>query len=198
MKAMRISSRCRGVRAAHLSSFFWRSGSCVSLPLWILSLPRHVESASEEREGDPGQPDGSHAGLLQEELCQPVGRQSGQSRTTPASKHVEFLRPFLKQTNCVIMSSTPSADPARRHEGVPGLHEQPDENDAPGRQHRALDRWQGPPEVVTHGHGCGGHAAAPLPTAYPAGRAPLICTAERSEHSLNWKKKCTFVFIFSF
>lgn len=37
-----------------------------------LSLPCHIEPASKECEGDPGEPDGSHAGLLQEELCQPL------------------------------------------------------------------------------------------------------------------------------
>lgn len=44
------------------------------------SIPRHPEPAREEREGDPGQPDGSHAGLLSQELRQPVGGQPGERR----------------------------------------------------------------------------------------------------------------------
>ncbi|XP_056431869.1 protein transport protein Sec24D-like [Gadus chalcogrammus] len=39
------------------------------------SLPCHPEAATEERPGDPGQPDRPHAGLLPQELCQPLCRQ---------------------------------------------------------------------------------------------------------------------------
>lgn len=99
MKATSIKRWRRGFCAAHLCSLFCCSNSRVSLPLSNLSLPCHVESASQEREGDPGQPDGPHAGLLQEELCQPVSCQPGQSRTTLASKRLRLLRPFEKSTN---------------------------------------------------------------------------------------------------
>lgn len=65
--------------------------SCLLTSLFScpLSLPCHIEPASKECEGDPGQPDGPHAGLLQEELCQPLRCQPGQCRTTPGIKCVE-------------------------------------------------------------------------------------------------------------
>lgn len=54
---------------------YWIDSNCfdAATAVWTLSLPCHIESASEERAGDPGQPDGPHAGMLQEELRQPVG-----------------------------------------------------------------------------------------------------------------------------
>lgn len=61
------------------------------------------------------------------------------------------------------------ADPARCHEGVSGLHEQPYENCSLGRQHGALNRRQSPSKAVDYGHGGGRHTAAALPTPHPAG-----------------------------
>ena len=63
-----------------------------------------------------------------------------------------------------------TADPAWCHEGVPSLHEQPDENRSVGWQHRALNGRQSPSKAVGHGHGGGGHTAAALPSTHPAGR----------------------------
>lgn len=65
------------VSAPHVPSPRFLTGLFFSCPL---SVPRRAEPASEEREGDPGQPDGPHAGLLQEELRQPLSRQPGQRR----------------------------------------------------------------------------------------------------------------------
>lgn len=62
------------------------------------------------------------------------------------------------------------ADPAWCHEGVPRLHEQPDENCSFGGQHRALHWWQGPPKAVGHGHGGGGHTAAAISMPNPTGK----------------------------
>lgn len=56
-----------------------------------LSVPRRAEPASEEREGDPGQPDGPHAGLLQEELRQPLSRQSGRRRTNACNVRLHIV-----------------------------------------------------------------------------------------------------------
>lgn len=56
-----------------------------------LSVPRRAEPASEEREGDPGQPDGPHAGLLQEELRQPLSRQPGRRRTNARNAKLDIV-----------------------------------------------------------------------------------------------------------
>lgn len=45
------------------------------------SVPCHAEPAPEDGEGDPGQPGGPHAGLLQEKLCQSLRCQPGQWHT---------------------------------------------------------------------------------------------------------------------
>ena len=74
-----------------------------------------------------------------------------------------------------LMDSSPSvrpllpADPARDHEGVPGVHEQPDEDGPPGGQHGAVHGRPRPPAAGRHGHGRGGHPAAAVPPPHPTG-----------------------------
>lgn len=89
-----------------LINFFAKSGESLALHLHrspqlalkLLplppSLPCHPEPAREEREGDPGQPDGSHAGLLSQELCQPLSGQPGEQHHSS-----QFSRWFLDLCN---------------------------------------------------------------------------------------------------
>lgn len=72
------------------------------------------------------------------------------------------------------------ADPARCHEGVPSLHEQPDENGSLGGQHRALHGRQSPSEAGGHGDGGGGVTAAALPSPHPTGEGH-----QHIEHSIS-------------
>ena len=59
------------------------------------SLPCHPEAATEERPGDPGQPDRPHAGLLPQELCQPLCRQPGRWTTDHAPKYKKLCLTIL-------------------------------------------------------------------------------------------------------
>lgn len=71
---------------------------------FLLSLQSRIEPASEEREGDPGQPDRPHAGLLQEELRQPLSRQPGQP-AAPGTLRLEdttVFNPFLLRLQLIL------------------------------------------------------------------------------------------------
>uniref|UniRef100_A0A8C5CEQ4 SEC24 homolog D, COPII coat complex component n=1 Tax=Gadus morhua TaxID=8049 RepID=A0A8C5CEQ4_GADMO len=71
------------------------------------------------------------------------------------------------ETDSLINFFAKTADPARDHEGVPGVHEQPDEDGPPGGQHGAVHGRPRPSAAGRHGHGRGGHPAAAVPPPHP-------------------------------
>lgn len=80
---------------------------------------------------------------------------------------------FWRPETLLTPPPPPPADPARRHEGVSGLREQPDENGAAGGQRRPVHGRARPPAAGADGDGGGGDAAAAVPAARPTGTSPV-------------------------